>query len=112
MTTFPTSALAAVAAQAASRPPETVRMGLLAYELTGAVLGVFVAYLAYRGYRRNQSRPMLFVSLGFLLALGAPLAVTLTYTALPITGGRVAVQVINQTFEVVGLLSIIYGLRT
>lgn len=54
---------------------------------------------------------MLFVSLGFVLALGVPLVLSVTYLALPITGGRVIVQVLNQTSEIVGLLSIIYGLR-
>ena len=91
--------------------PGTVELGLLAYELIGAVIGVFIAYLAYRGYRRNQSRPMLFVAVGFALALGLPLSITLVYLALPITGGRVLVQLTNQTLEILGLLSIVYGLR-
>ncbi|KTG09038.1 hypothetical protein AUR64_14645 [Haloprofundus marisrubri] len=103
--------LGSVVLQASGQPSSTVEVGLMAYELLGAALGVFIAYLAYRGYQRNQSRPMLFVSLGFVLALGVPLAITLLYLALPISGGQVAVQVVNQTFEVVGLLSIIYGLR-
>lgn len=93
------------------QPSGLVRTGLLAYELVGAVLGVFIAYLAYRGYQRNDSRPMLFVAVGFALALGVPLVLTLLYLALPITGGQVVVQVINQTVEIAGLLCIIYGLR-
>lgn len=97
--------------QAGGSPSGAVQTGLLAYELLGAVLGVFISYLAYRGYRRNRSRPMLFVSLGFALALGIPLAVTLAYVALPVTGGRVAAQLLTQTFEVAGLLCIIHGLR-
>lgn len=92
-------------------PSGLLGAGLLAYELVGAALGVFIAYLAWQGYRRNQSRPMLFVSLGFALALGVPLALTLVYLALPVSGGRVAIQIVNQTFEVAGLLCIIYGLR-
>lgn len=101
----------AVILQAGGQPTGTVQAGLLAYELVGAGLGVVIASLAYRGYRRNRSRPMLFVSLGFALALGAPLLLTVAYVALPVAGGRVAVQVITQTFEVVGLSCIIYGLR-
>ncbi len=101
----------ALVLQAGGQPSGIVRSGLLAYELVGAALGVFIAYLAYRGYRRNQSRPMLFVSLGFALALGVPLIVTIAYLALPVSGGRVGVQVLNQTLEVAGLLCIIYGLR-
>ncbi|MDZ5812909.1 hypothetical protein U4E84_16335 [Halorubrum sp. AD140] len=101
-----------VVLQSNGYPSGVVQTGLLAYELLGAVLGVFIAYLAYRGYRRNRSRPMLFVSAGFALALGMPLAVTVAYVALPVTGGRVAVQAVTQTFEIAGLLCIIYGLRT
>lgn len=91
-------------------PSGLLRTGLLAYELLGAGLGVVIAYLAWRGYRRNQSRPMLFVSLGFVLALGVPLVLTIAYLALPVSGGRVVVQIVTQTFEVAGLLCIIYGL--
>lgn len=98
--------------QFGSQQSEAIQTGLLAYELFGAALGVFIAYLAYQGYRRNRSRPMLFVSLGFALALGVPLVITLLYLALPVTGGRVVVQVVSQTFTVVGLLCIIYGLRS
>lgn len=96
---------------ATAGPSPTVQAALQLYEFLGAVLGLVIAYLAYRGYRRNDSRAMLFVSLGFVLALGVPLVLSVTYLALPITGGRVIVQVLNQTSELVGLLSIIYGLR-
>lgn len=101
-----------VVLQTGGQPSSLLRTGLLAYELVGALLGVFIAYLAYRGYRRNRSRPMLFVSLGFALALGVPLALTLVYLALPGAKNRVAMQLIAQTFEVAGLLCIVYGLRT
>lgn len=94
------------------QPSDTVALALQAYELAGAALGVFIAYLAYRGYRRNDSRPMLFVSLGFALALGLPFVITLLYLVLPITGWQVALQVIIQTIEIAGLLCIVYGLRT
>lgn len=97
--------------QAGSQLSESLQTGLLAYELLGAALGVFIAYLAYQGYRRNQSRQMLFVSGGFALALGMPLMLTVAYLILPVTGGRVAVQIASQTFEIAGLLCIIYGLR-
>lgn len=30
------------------------------------VLGFLIAYQAYRGYRRNNSRPMLYVAIGFV----------------------------------------------
>lgn len=97
--------------QASGQASGAIEAGLLVYELFGAALGVFIAYLAYNGYRRNQSRPMLYVSLGFALALGIPLVLTIVYIALPVSGSDVAVQVLIQTVEVAGLLCIIYGLR-
>jgi hypothetical protein len=54
---------------------------------------------------------LLFVAIGFALALGVPLVLTLVYVALPLTGGRVVVQVVIQTVEIAGLLCVIYGLR-
>lgn len=97
--------------QVGGRSSELIATGLLAYELVGAVLGVVIAYLAYRGYQRNDSRPMLFVALGFVLALGVPLVLTLLYVALPFAGGQVMMQIVIQTVEIIGLLCIIYGLR-
>lgn len=97
--------------QATEQPSEVVALALQGYELVGAVLGVAIAYLAYRGYRRNESRPMLFVALGFALALGVPLVLTLLYLVLPMAGFQVEFQLAIQTIEIVGLLSIIYGLR-
>lgn len=108
---FDSGALADFVTQATGRPSGTVAAALQAYELVGAALGLFIAFLAYRGYRRNDSRPMLFVSLGFALALGLPLVLTLLYLVLPVTGWRVGFQVVVQTIEIVGLLCIIYGLR-
>ncbi|MEF8855701.1 MAG: hypothetical protein V5A24_09460, partial [Haloarculaceae archaeon] len=51
--------------------------------LLAAILGLFIAYQAYRGYRRNDSRPMLFISLGFVLALGVPFSLLLVSPLLP-----------------------------
>lgn len=43
---------------------------LLAMAAASAVLGVYVGYQAYRGFRRNDSVPMKFLSLGLLLLTG------------------------------------------
>jgi uncharacterized membrane protein (DUF441 family) len=97
--------------QVSEQPSESVALALQAYELVGAALGVVIAYLAYRGYRRNGSRPMLFVALGFALALGVPLVLTVAFLALPLRGLAVEFQLAVQTIEIAGLVSIIYGLR-
>jgi len=80
------------------------------YEMVGAVLGLFIAYQAYRGYRRNDSRPMLFIALGFALMLGPPVLLFGVILVVP-SVSEAAIQVSIQTFEIAGLLSIIYALQ-
>jgi len=48
--------------RAASRFDSAVQVWLTGYEMVGAVLGLFVASQTYRGYRRNESPPMLLLS--------------------------------------------------
>ena len=43
------------------------------------VLGAFIVYLAYRGYRRNASRPLLYVSIGFALITAGTVVEGLLY---------------------------------
>jgi branched-subunit amino acid ABC-type transport system permease component len=44
------------------------------------VLGAFIVYLAFRGYKRNASRPLLYVSLGFGLITTGTVIEGLLYT--------------------------------
>ncbi|ACV46774.1 MULTISPECIES: DUF7521 family protein [Halomicrobium] len=88
----------------------TVGLLLQGYELVGAALGLFIAYLAFRGYRRNDSRPMLFFAIGFGIILGLPLPVVALSLVFPWLSGPGG-QAIIQTFELVGLVCIIYALR-
>lgn len=96
--------------QVAGRFDSTIQVWLTGYEFVGAVLGLFIAYQAYRGYRRNQSRPMLFMSLGFVLVVGVPVLLTIPFlfvASIP----QAVYQFVIQTSEVAGLVSIIYALR-
>ncbi|QKY19482.1 hypothetical protein B4589_003470 [Halolamina sp. CBA1230] len=83
---------------------------LQGYEMVGAALGLFIAYLAYRGYRRNDSRPMLYLAIGFGIILGLPIPVVAISLLFPSIPGP-AVQAIIQTVEIGGLCCIIYALR-
>jgi len=92
------------------RPPDwVVAFGQLS-GLVGAVIGLFIAYQAYRGYKRNDSRPMLFIALGFFLTLGIPLALFPLQLLLG-TNGRTVAFVVQQSSQLVGLLTILYALR-
>jgi len=92
------------------RPPDwVVAFGQLS-GLASAIVGLFIAYQAYRGYKRNDSRPMLFIAVGFLLTLGIPLALF----PLQLTLGRTArtiAFIVQQSSQLVGLLTILYALR-
>ncbi len=40
-------------------------------KIIALILGAYIVYLAYRGYRRNASKPLLYVALGFgLITMG------------------------------------------
>lgn len=97
--------------QSTPGPTSTVAVALQGYELVGAALGLYIAYLAFRGYRRNDSRPMLFISLGFVLVLGVPVLVLPLFYLLPFVGNGPVLQAVIQTFEIAGLLCIIHALR-
>lgn len=43
---------------------------ILAVSFGSTVVGTYVAYQAYRGYRRHESRPMQYLSVGLVLLLG------------------------------------------
>lgn len=75
-----------------------------------ALFGVFIAYHAYRGYRRNESRPMLYISVGFILVLAIPFVLLIVSQALPVLSETVSILVI-QTVQVLGLAAILYGFR-
>jgi membrane-associated PAP2 superfamily phosphatase len=73
------------------------------------VLGLLVAYIAFRGYRRG-SRPMLYVAVGFALVFVAPLVLFIGNVLL---GGRAefVFGLVGEASRFVGLICILYGIR-
>lgn len=94
--------------------PEPPADWVLAYgqatDVLSALIGLFIAYQAYRGYRRNESRPMLFISIGFVLSLAVPFLLLVVYLAIPALPESL-VSLTTQTSQVVGLVAILYALR-
>lgn len=70
-------------------------------------LGVFIVYLAYKGFRRNRTKPLLYVALGFaLITAGTILEGMLfivTKTLLPSTG-------VGTIVTIAGFIAIIYSI--
>lgn len=80
-------------------------------EIISVALGLAISYVAYRGYRRNRSRAMLFVAAGFVLIVGVPTAAFLVLfvaLSLPVP----IANAVGQASELLGLACILYGLWT
>jgi hypothetical protein len=72
------------------------------------VLGVFIVYLAYTGFRRNRSRPLLFVAIGFALITGGTVAEGILYVLL---GSQLLAAITAGTaITVLGFAAIIYSI--
>jgi len=71
------------------------------------VLGLFIVYLAYRGYRRNKSQPLLYVALGFGLITAGTILEGLFYVML----GQALLEAIavGTIVTVLGFVVIIYS---
>lgn len=88
---------------------ETLRTVRQASEVVMVLLGLAISYVAYTTYRRNQSRPMLFIAAGFVLTLFVPGALAVVLYVLLDVPAPVVVS-LNQFSEVAGPGLILYGL--
>lgn len=108
----------AIPFQSTTPPSGPGELLLLAGGVITIVIGFAIAYVAFRGYRRNESRPMLFIAIGFVLAIAFPgtLDITLytilltTQIQLPIS--RLSLAGIMQASQLLGMASILYALLT
>lgn len=81
---------------------------ILLVKLVTLVLALVVASLAFHGYRRSGDEPMLYVAVGFVLLMGVPGLLGALFFVLPV--GRITVGAFTQASEIIGMLSILYGL--
>ncbi|TYT63953.1 DUF7521 family protein [Natrialba swarupiae] len=91
-------------------------LAMLGINFLKGILGFVIAYIAYRGYRRNESRPMLYLSTGFVLVLGVPfvffvVAISLVGAIGPVAVLEQGVVAVAELSQVIGLLVIVYALR-
>ncbi|MFT4889660.1 MAG: hypothetical protein ACI9YT_000571 [Halobacteriales archaeon] len=93
-----------------------LELALFGSGLVTLVFGLAIAYVAFRGYRRNESRPMLFIAIGFVLAVAIP--GTLSYLVYVFTSvanvslgiDLVYLAALMQVSEIVGMACILYAL--
>ena len=76
--------------------------------LIALFLGAFIVYLAYRGYRRNASKPLLYVALGFALITAGTLLEGLMFVILG--SDILAAIAVEGILTVIGFVAIIYSI--
>ncbi|WP_227354323.1 DUF7521 family protein [Haladaptatus salinisoli] len=82
---------------------------IFAFAAVTAIAGAFVAYQAYRGYRRNESRPMLYLAVGIALLTVVPVGVD--YALVALTGATDAEILLPVTVaHLAGVAAILYAL--
>jgi hypothetical protein len=65
-------------------------------------------YLAYKGYRRNRSRPLFYVAVGFALITAGTIAEGLLYV---IIGSELLTALaVGTTITVLGFVAILYSI--
>ena len=83
-------------------------------KIVALIFGAYIVYLAYNGYRRNSSRPLLFVAFGFALITAATVIEGLFYVVItplrdPISNLLLALLV-STTITLIGFIAIIYSI--
>lgn len=73
-----------------------------------ALVGAFVAYQAYRGYRRNDSQPMLYLAVGILLLTTVPFVVRQSIIVAGV-GGPASGEFAARITSIAGLLAVLYS---
>lgn len=88
---------------------------VLALALVATALSALISYLAYVGYRRNGSRPMFFLAVGFAFITVVPFFVDILFYAVAgrLYSPRVSAVLLPSTkygIQIVGLAFVLYSL--
>ena len=77
-------------------------------KVVALILGAFIVYLAYKGYKRNSSKPLLYVALGFALITAGTIIEGILYVML---GSELLSAIATGTTGmVIGFAVIIYSI--
>ena len=77
-------------------------------KIVALVLGAFIVYLAYKGYKRNASKPLLYVALGFALITAGTIIEGILYVMI---GSELLSAIATGTaVMVLGFVVIIYSI--
>ncbi|WP_323190309.1 hypothetical protein [Halostella sp. PRR32] len=87
----------------------TARTLVMASQILVILLGFTIVYIAFQGYRRNRSRPMLFIAVGFTLIIGVQAISAGVYVVFDVS--ELAAGAVSQAAQLSGLICILYALR-
>ncbi len=96
--------------------PALAYLLLLAVTLLAMAMGFLIVFQAYRGYRRAESRPMLYLAAGLALVTIAPFVLSLAAASVGDALGftpftyTYTLPIVSRLIEVVGLACILYSL--
>lgn len=77
-------------------------------KVVALILGAFIVSLAYKGYKRNSSKPLLYVALGFALITAGTIIEGILYVVL---GSELLSAIATgTTVMVLGFVVIIYSI--
>lgn len=79
------------------------------FAVATAIGGLFVASLAYQGYRRNNSQPMLYLATGIILLTTIPVGVNYALTTLT-TATDAEILLLITASHLAGVTAILYAL--
>ncbi len=88
---------------------------LLVVSACSVILGLVIGYQAYRGFRRNDSRAMQYLSIGLILLTAVPFTLSFGITGImqlqpELARFRRELVVITRASQLVGLAFITYSL--
>lgn len=107
-----------ILAQFTSGPGAIDYLVLLMLTLVAITMGLYIVFQAFRGYRRNNSRRMLFLAIGLALLTVIPFVLSLVVAGVGQRlgfGQRVYtsyVPIVSRGLEICGLSAILYSLYT
>ena len=77
-------------------------------KVVALVLGLFIVYLAYLGYRRNASKPLLYAGLGFALITAGTITEGMLYVLLGTA--LLAATATGTIVTILGFIAIIFSI--
>jgi hypothetical protein len=77
-------------------------------KLVALALGTFIVYLAYLGYKRNASKPLLYAALGFALITAGTITEGVLYVAFGTN--LLAATAMGTAVTILGFIAIIYSI--